>query len=314
MVLRRLSQRIPPAMLMLSPSRLRQSRQRRKIPKERALHRRVLLAGGPVNGRTKAPAEAGDLHPTATVILLVLVGANHQRRPHVKSPAEVVGADPVNPSPPHLALVDGGRDLLDSHHLLHKEMGAGIRHPAGNLLLHHREIIEVTTGVVLAMHQGNLAVAGDPRVAPTLVMAQDRIPAVAGAHRLSLLRKEDLPEDGEAVIPDLMIVLAAVGDDEMMAHRQTTITTAATPVVPRMTTAIRSVVEKTKNGEEGELAVNKIDHPIKKQRVLATIPNADVSILHHPQPRPQSKLPKWAVAADEVVALAAERMPIFLPG
>ena len=299
----------------LVPSPLRLLKQRRKIPRERALRRRVLLAGGPVNGRTKAPAEAGDLHPTATVIPLFLVGANHRHQPRVKSPAGVDGADRANPSPLHLALVGGGRDLLASHRLLNKEMGAGIRHPAGNLLLHRREIIEVTTGVVLAMHQGTLAVAGDPRVVPTLVMAQDRIPAVAGAHRvLLLLLKEDLLGVGEAVIPDPMIDLVGGGGDEMVAHRQTAITTAAMLTVPRMTTAIRSVVEKTRNGEEGELAVNKIELPITKQRALAMTPSADVSILLHPQLRRQSKLLPWAVAADGVVALGAERMPIFLPG
>lgn len=266
-------------------------------------------------GRMKAPAEAGDLRQTATVISLVLVGANHHHQPRVKSLAGVDWADRVNPSPLHLVLVGGGRDPLASHRLLNKEMGAGIRHPAGNLLLHRREIIEVTIGVVLAMHQGTLAVAGDPRVVSTLVMAHDLIPAVAGAHRLLLLLlKEDLLGGGEAVIPDPMIDLAAVGGDEMVAHRQTAITAAAILAVPRMKTAIRSVVEKTKNGEEGELAFNKIELPITKQRTLAMTPNADVSILLHPQLRRQSKLLPWAVAVDGVVALGAERMPIFLPG
>ena len=297
----------------LVPSPLRLLKQRRKIPRERALRRRVLLAGGLI-GKMKVPAEAGALHPTATVIPLFLVGANHRHHPRVKSPAGVDGADRANPSPLHLALVGGGRDLLASHRLLNKEMGVGIRHPAGNLLLHRREIIEVTTGVVLAMHQGTLAVAGDPRVVPTLVMAQDRIPAVAGAHLVLLLLKEDLLGDGEAVIPDPMIDLAGVGGDVMVAHRQTAITTAAILTVPRMTTAIRSVVEKTRNGEEGELAVNKIELPITKQRALAMTPSADASILLHPQLRRQSRLFPWAVAADGVVALGAERMPIFLPG
>ena len=145
-------------------------------------------------------------------------------------------------------------------------------------------------------------------------MAQDRTPAVAGAHRVLLLLKEDLLGGGEAVIPDPMIDLAGAGGDEMVAHRQTAITTAAMLTLPRMTTAIRSVVEKTRNGEEGELAVNKIELPITKQRALVMTPSADVSILLHPQLRRQSKLLPWAVAADGVVALGAERMPIFLLG
>ena len=166
------------------------------------------------------------------------------------------------------------------------------------------------------MHQGNLAVAGDPQVVPTPVMALGRTTAVAGDPRLPLLLKEDPLEDGEAVIPDQMIVLAAVGDGEMMAHRQTAITTAAIPAVHHLTAAIRSGVEKTKNGEEGELVVNKVELLIKKQHVQPTIPNVDVLILLRPQPRRQSKLLllPWAAAADGVVAPDAERMPIFPPG
>ena len=282
----------------LFPNQLRLLRKRRKIPKEPAPRHRVLLAGGAVTERTKAPAEAGVPRPTATMILLVLVGANHHRQPHVKIPAEVDGADRVNPSPPHLALVGGGRNLLASHRLL------------------HREIIEVMTGVVHAMHLGNLAVAGDPRVAPTPVMAKGRTPAVAGAPRPPLLPKEDPLEDGEAVIPDLMIVLAAVGGGGMMVHLQTATTTAATPAVHRLTAAIRSDAEKTKNGEEGELVVNKVELLITKQHVQPTIPNVDVLILLRPQPRRHSKLLllPWAAAADGVVAPDAERMPIFPPG
>jgi hypothetical protein len=122
-------------------------------------------------------------------------------------------------------------------------------------------------------------------------MAQDRTPAVAGTRRLLQLLKDPLEAGSvEAIFHDLMSVLAAVGDDERMNHRQTAITIAAIPEVPHLTAGIRSVVEKTKVGEEGELVVNKIVHPIKKRRVPAMIPNADVSTLLHPQPRRQLKL------------------------